>query len=230
MSLLKNPTKELRNNILLILIIFLVSIGNSWIYHIFETSFFLGGILIIETTLLYLSFLLGKNKSIKILIFTILTMLCIYFLLNNYDKRLFAISKDEFLNMKHRRDYIFSELGGKYYNTAGKFYFNEYNLISNKIQGNLFSPLDWNLYFSTPDLRGEGKYNLLWGPIFIIGLVSLIVSNRKTIALYFFIALIVTTFINLNNKLGPLLLFPFINLCIGLGIINIVKRIKNIHL
>ena len=230
MIMSKNPESLTKREILLVLIIFIVSMTNFWIYSIYQTNFFLGEILIIETALLYLSILPHKNIALPILIYIILGVISLILLTNNFDKSLFLTSINDSIRIDHRRNYFYNDLGKIYANIGGIIYFNKLRLYFNNIQSNLFYPLDWSVYFSPTRLIDEGKYALLFGPFFIVGLIYLIGKNKKTIIIYFIISLLVNTFIKLDHKLEPLLLFPIVNICIGLGLIKFIEKLKTIFL
>lgn len=201
---------------------------NFWIYQIYEYNFFLGEILIIETALLFLSTLLSQDKTIPIFVFIILFSLGSVLLVNNFDKNVFSISTIESIRIRERQQFYASELGKVYKNRIGIFYFDKLRFIFGKIGNNFFSALDLSLYFSPRPFLDQEKYPLIFAPLFIIGFLSLVREVKIVPTAYSFIALSINSLINLDSKLGPLLMFPVITLCIAIGLIELLIIIKRI--
>ncbi|MCL4418088.1 MAG: hypothetical protein M1365_15620 [Actinobacteria bacterium] len=130
------------------------------------------------------------------------------------------------MQIEERQQYYAQELNKVYKNRIGIFYFDNLRLIFGKISNNFFSALDLNFYFSQSPLIDNGKYPLLFTPLFIIGFLSLLVTLHKVHIIYFFTALSINAFINLDSKLGPLVIFPLMGFCISIGLIRSLKIIK----
>lgn len=200
-----------------------ICLSNFWIYQIYKFNFFFGEVLVVETVLLFLSLYI-KNRAISILIFIIFVVLSFSLYRNRFDKNVFSSSTVESIQTEERRQFYSNEIGKIYRNRVGILYFDTLRLYSNKISNNFFSALDLSLYFSPNSLMENEKYPLILAPFFIIGFLALLVAKNQTISIvYFILALFQNSLINLDSKIGPLLMFPFITLCITLGLIQFVK-------
>lgn len=215
-----------RSSILTIFAVLVISLSNFWIYQIYEYNFLIGELLVIETSLLFLSTLSVKSKAIPILIFIIFSILSSILLINHFDKSVFAISTVESIQIRERQNFYAPELEKVYKNRVGIYYFDNLRLYFGKISNNFFTALDLNVYFAPASLIDYGKYPLLLAPLFIIGFLLLLATIRMTLMIYCILALITSSFINLDSKLGPLLMFPFISLCIADGLIKIIDELK----
>lgn len=168
----------------------------------------------------------SMGKTGTILTFTILSILSLFLLINNFDKNIFSVSTIESIQIASRRQYWISELGKLYGNRIGIFYFDNLRPAFAKVSNNFFFSLDLNLYFSHQLLTGYGKYPLLFAPFFIIGFLSFLVNIKTIPAIYVLFVLSVSTLTNPNSKLGPLLMLPFIGLCIAIGAIKLFETAK----
>lgn len=213
-----------RRIILAIFAVLIISLSNFWIYWVYGNNFLIGELLIIETILLFLSTLFKKNKIISVFTFIILSVLGLFFVTNHFDKNIFSISTMESVHIQDRQQFYAQELGKVYKNRVGIFYFNNLKLIFSKISNNFFSVLDLNLYFATGSLLEYQKYPLFFAPLLIIGFLSLLVNLSRTPLIYLLIVLFISSFTNLDAKLGPLAIFPFISCCITIGLIEILKK------
>lgn len=208
------------------LFVLMICLFNLWIYQIYRFNFFFGELLVIETFLLFLSLYI-KNRIIPILIWIIFLVFSFFLLINHFDKNAFSISTVESIRIEERKQFYANDMGKIYRNRIGILYFDTLRLYSNKISNNFFSALDLGLYFSPNSLIENEKYPLFLAPFFVIGFLVLLVTVNKTIPIvYFLLALFQNSFINLDSKLGPLLMFPFISLCIALGSIRFIKIVK----
>lgn len=209
--------------LLAILVVLGISLCNFWIYWIYEYNFFLGEILVIETILLFLSTISQRSKATTILIFIILSLLSSIILINFSDKNIFSTSIVESIHIRDRQQFYALELGKVYQNRIGIFYFDYLRLIFSKISSNFFSALDLGLYFSPGLLIELGKYPLFFAPFFVMGFLSFVINLKVIPTIYFAVALCISTFANLDSKLGPLIMFPVISLCIAIGLIQFLK-------
>lgn len=213
--------------VLTILFVLVISLSNFWIYWIYEYDFFLGELLIIEAVLLFLSTLSRKTKAIPIFIFVILFLSSSILLINHFDKDMFSTSNVESIHIEERRHFYANELGKIYKNRVGIFYFDNLRLIFSKISSNFFSALDLGLYFSPGLLIELGKYPLTLAPFFIMGFLSFVINLKVIPTIYFAVSLFISSFTNLDAKVGPLLIFPIISLCIALGLVQFLTIVKN---
>ncbi|KKS64148.1 hypothetical protein A3A14_01975 [Candidatus Daviesbacteria bacterium RIFCSPLOWO2_01_FULL_43_38] len=205
------------------LIILGVSLGNFWVYQLFANNILMGLLLTSESILLFLTALPERSKKIQVAVFIILTGLSLYLLAISFNKEIFYISDYEKIVQKNRGEYFGAELGKIYGNKAGIFYFDKFRPVVSKISGNFASNLDFEKYFLSKNPE-EGRYPVFLLPLFILGLVRLIIVYQKTSVIYFLLALIVSSLVSISGKMGPMLLFPFFNLCIALGALNIWRK------
>lgn len=214
--------------ILIILLILGVTLANFWIYWIFEYNFFIGELLIIETVLLVISVFPGKNKLVCILSFIILFLLSLFLLSNHFDKNIFSISTVESIRISKRQSFYAHELGKIYQNKIGLFYFDNLRIIFGKISDNFFTSLDLNLYFFPSLVSEYGKFSLILSPLFLLGVLFIIKNVKKIPLIYLLITLCVNALTRWDSKIGPLMMFPFLSLCIVAGFVKIIEKIRNL--
>ena len=212
----------------LALLIALVNLSNFWVYWIFESNFLLGLLLLTESLGLYLINLQSADKKVIILTSAILIILTCYLLLNHFDKNIFSTSITDTIQKEERHNYYAQEMGRVYKNRVGIFYFNSIEPILNKIGGKFFLYLDFSYYFAPREFASLEKYFPPLAILFVFGLFNILKAGNKMLIVYLTIVLIVTSLTKLDNKLGPILLFPFINLCLTVGLSKI--PILNRHL
>lgn len=222
----------MKGNRIFLAIILLLTAGLSsfWTYQINKQTLLFGFLLITETILLFLSSFYKNGKIIPILIFIILAIMSAFLLIDHFDKDIFSISTVESIQIRERRQYYANELGKVYKNRIGIYYFDNLGLYFSKINNNFSSAFDLNLYFSTGSSNKDGRYPLLFAPLFIIGFLSLLTSIKTIPAIYFLITLGINSFVSLDSRSGPLLMLPFVNLCIAIGFIKFLESMKGIVL
>lgn len=208
------------------LVILGIILSNFWIYWVFEHNFFIGELLVIETFLLYLANRTKVNLTLSVLVIIILIILGAVLLPNHFDKNIFSVSEVESISIKQREEYFAQELGHIYKNRVGIFYFGNLRMTFNKISDNFFSSLDLGFYFSPGSIIEQAKFPLFFSPIFIIGLLYLIREIKTIQVIYLITAILISTFTKPDSKIGPLLMFPFINLCIIFGLNRLMKIIS----
>lgn len=226
--LINNDLKSfIKYNYFPIILFFILTFSNFWIYWIYEFNFLIGEILIILTLLLYLSLNL-KNSKITLITFSLLVILSLFLIFSYFNKNLFSISQTDLIRTEQRKNFYANELGKIYRNRFGIFYFDKLRLNLSKIQEAFFTPMEWSLYFSPRRFKDYEKFSFFLSPFFIIGLLNFIINSTKKIIIYFFIALTVHTFTTLNSNVSPLLFFPLLIVCIDQGIIISLRRIKQL--
>lgn len=201
-----------------IVIILGVSLSNFWIYWFYKYHFLLGSLLIVENTLLFLSTFSPVTKIVPILTFAIFLILSTYLLVNHFNREVFSVSVEESMQITKRQNYYGYELGKVYQNRVGIFYFDYLRLLLGKYASQFFSPLEWNVYFPSPRLIDYGKYPFILSFFFIVGFVYLLGTIKKTPLIYFGLALVVESLVSLESTMEPLLMFPYIGLCIMVGL------------
>lgn len=216
-----------RNKLISISVLLIISFSNFWVYWIYEKNFFLGEIIIIETVLLFLLVINKITKVIMALILIILLMTSIYLLTNYFDKEISSPSTIESVKIIQRRQFYAPELGKIYTNRFGIYYFDNLRLIFNKLSSNFFSSMDLSIYFSPRTFIDREKYSLFLSSFFIIGFLSVLDKLKEILIIYLLPALLVSSLLKLDSTLHPLLMFPFVSLCITIGLIKFMKVLKD---
>lgn len=191
-------------------------------------NFFLNGVIIAQTLLLFLSTRSKSGKIIPILTLVILFILSLFILINHFDRNIFNISTIESIRIGERKEYFGQELGKLYKNRVGIFYFDNLRLYSSKISSNFFSILDLSSYFSPDFLFGKGKYPLIFAPLFILGAVTFLANIRLIHLIYLLTAAVVSGFTSSSAQFGLLLILPFVNLLILIGLLKLLVFARNI--
>lgn len=211
-----------------------VGLSNFWIWKIIQKNSVVAIILILLTFLL---FQLTMERRLKIWVFTIVFVLFLslsfIIIRSDFDKGIKLFTPEDQVKLNERHFYYSQELGAIFLNKKILNYYKNYSLSVYKLERNLFSNLDLNLYFfaSHPRERaGVGEFEkfppfLL--PFFMIGTLLLIYWGSVRTAVYLVAATFASTFIAQNYILGPILFFPLINVCIAIGIIYILDLIAN---
>lgn len=203
-----------------------ITLLNFWIWKIFKENLFLGILLIVLSVGLY--YLNDKKINFKlVLIFIILFIITSSItLFLGFDKDLFSNNPEEKILQRTRHGYLSSELGFLFQNKISLNYFvNIYPTISN-LQYNLAYALNPNLYFfanhprETSSVEESEKYFFILAPFFIIGLLEIIFMKKLLVIVYIIITICISLFMSPGFFLGPILLFPVINLLIYLGILK----------
>lgn len=207
----------------LIFLILFVSLSNFWIFRIFEYNFLIGEFILIETFLLLLITFYKTGRALIILIFLLLVIQGSALFINHFDRNIFSTSTIELMRINKRQQFYAQELGKIYQNRIGIYYFDNLRIYFSKISSNFFSNLDLSFYFSPSSIIDNGRYALFFAPLLLVGLIYLLTIINKVHILYFLIALIISAFINLDSKLGPILILPIINLCIVIGLVKFME-------
>lgn len=212
-----------RQFILLVVILF-----NFWIWNIIQKNLAVAIMLILLTFLL---FLLIMERKLKIWVLTIVFILffLLFFIIikSDFDKGIQHFTPEDQVRLNERHLYYAQELGAIFLNRKILNYYKNYSLQVYKLEGNLFSNLDLNLYFFASHPRERAgvsefeKFPPLLLPFFIIGTLLLIYWGSIRAAIYLVAATFVGSFITQNYILGPILFFPLISVCIAIGIIYI---------
>lgn len=210
----------------------LIILANFWIWRIFEKDFLLGIVLILLSLALFFLSEIQFNRKILILGLLLIAFIVSGILLNGFDKDLAVLNNDQQKSISDRHGYFSIELGKLFQNKYTlRFYKGIYPYIY-IYEGNLFNVLSPNLYFFTSHPRERekiGEFAMYPGILiipFFIGLLQLIRSSNKILVWYFLFAILTTGLIKQNYFFGPILFFPFINVLIADGLIEIYRKIK----
>jgi hypothetical protein len=229
----------LGNNSKRYLILIFFTAANFWIWQIFSNNLVLGFILLtLELGLFFLS--TQKNlekkykKALSISIFFVLVLSAFLLIKNNFDKTLSSLSPTEVDTFNRRHSYLAEGLGKVLGNRYLLRFYRFYGTTVSKYERNIFYSLDPNLYFYRSHPREKvgideyNKYSPFVLPFFVIGILFLIIFYRdyKFLIAYFIGALLATGFISPNYRLGPVLIFPFMNIILYFGFAAIVAKVK----
>ncbi|OGE43674.1 hypothetical protein A3B45_03225 [Candidatus Daviesbacteria bacterium RIFCSPLOWO2_01_FULL_39_12] len=213
------------------LLILAITFGNFWIWRIFKDNLVVGILLVI------LSFLLFKQLVDKFQIHRLLILIFIFLLISfltlrvGFDANIFITSPQDLSQLNRRHGFYADELGLLFTNRFSQKAYKYLSLPILKLEKNLFSNLDINLYFfaSHPRERGTGefeKYSWLLLFPFILGFFS-ILKYYKVVGTYLSSAALISMLLNPAYSLGPVLFFPFINVLIAFGLISFLNIFKN---
>lgn len=212
------------------LLFLVITFGNLWMWRIFKENLLLS-ILLVILSFLFLKQTVAKVKIHQLLIFILVFVIISFLTLRTgFDKNIFVTSPEDLAQLNKRHGYYADELGPLYTN---KFSQQAYKYLSTpirKIEKNLFSSLDINLYFfaSHPRERGTGefvKYSWVLLLFFILGFFS-VMKYYKTVGSYFIGAAFFSMLLGSTYPLGPVLFFPLINVLIVFGLISIINFLK----
>ncbi len=206
---------------------------NLWTWEIFKENIVLAiSLLSITITLFALEIL--KTTFFHKIIFLILVFsyLAVSILqISKLDKSILEKNPTE-VSIFHRQHAYFAEgLGFLYTNKFSlQFYTHLYYPLA-KYFRNVSYCIDPNLYFFHSHPREKSgidevaKYSPLVLPFFIIGLFIhfLSLERYKLLNIYLILSVLLTGFISPYFKLGPVLIFPYINIIILLGIMKTLE-------
>jgi hypothetical protein len=197
--------------ILIFVFFIIILLLNKWLLRSWNINFplvFLSiSLFFIFTMLIFLN-----NKLLLYLSGVIFLLLCFYQVKTTNLKYLYSYTPSQNDTQIKRVVYYPSEFTRLGYILE----FKKETLIFYKIQENFFNMLDPNQYF--PDYF---FYSLL--PFAFVGLMKFIDLKKKFIKLLFIISSGLITILGVNSQLGPIILFPFINLFAFLGCLHIFK-------
>ncbi|MBI2600790.1 hypothetical protein HYW42_02450 [Candidatus Daviesbacteria bacterium] len=209
-------------------VLFLVSLLNFWVWRIFQGNIFLGVILLFLTFILFRLYQDKKGKLLIALLISIV-LVSLFVLGEGWDKTIFAKSPAQVLLQDRRHGYLADNLGKAFTNKASQIFYARFSTPIYKMQENVFSTLDLNLYFFASHPRERAgiddfeKYSFVFLPVFLIGFVKLLSEKKKIVIYYFLLALVVSAFISSKYRFGPVFFFPLINLAITIGFLYLVN-------
>lgn len=223
-----------------LLLFFLVLVLNYWTWDLLKQDLFLAVILFIITGSLFLLTFFKVNFWQRITLVVLLLSFCLgslSLLKSNFDESLKGKNPTEINIALSRHGYFAEGLGGLFTNKFSLQYYSKLYYPITNYSRNISYSIDPNLYFLMSHPREKSgidefdKYAPFLLPFFIIGLLSYCLSldKYKILNIYLVTAILLTGFITPHYKLGPVLLFPFINLIIILGTLKILNFIKKRH-
>lgn len=215
-----------------VLIIVLIVLLSSWTRAIISNNFIIGFICIILSFFL-LSYLRGYKtlSSLKLdeIFITCFWLIIIgYLLFTSFDRNLFTISEDQYIKILQRQEIYSQEFNQLYRNKYGIYYFNQIKPRFLRYCNNISNMFDLENLFvlSYSDNKTQTRFPLIFTPFLLIGLFNILKLFDSKFIIPVLILLFITGFLNTNNSLGLIFIYPLICATIGLGISKILK-IKN---
>lgn len=239
---MNNITISFHNLLKLVLFIFITFI-NFWWLPIFRDNLWYGLLLVMLTFFLFTTsatnLFVVSSKSFAIprlliivfgLLFIILSVLLIK---DHFDNTIEIVSPTEKKIQLQRHGLYANGLEILFTNRFSQNFYINWSLPIAKYLRNISYSIDPNLYFFSSHPREKSgidefeKYSPFLLPLFVIGLLihTLSLSKYKFLTIYLLASIFVTGFLSPYFKLGPILLFPYINIVTALAIIAVLKRI-----
>lgn len=219
-------------------LLLVVTAANYWIWQILFNDFVIGIILLaIEFGLFVLITQRDLRKNWIVAVFTLvllLTMIGVFTLEDKFDRTLLTNSPTEISTLNERHGFLANGLGMIFTNRYSQRYYADFSVGVGKYLRNVSYSLDPNLYFFRSHPREKAgideynKYSPFVLPLFVIGMLFLIIYYWRYLFLiaYFLFAVLLTGFISPEYNLGPLLIFPFMNIVLYLGLIVSIQKVK----
>jgi len=177
--------QNIKLNLIIILSATLIS---SWTWSIFSQNIFIGICCIFLSFLLLLNF---NNKLILSKHFLQIATICLWLISSGYlfsssfDKNLFHISENQYINVLKRQEIYSREFGRFYKNRFGIYFFNKINPFIYRYSNNISKLFDLDyLFISNYDEdKNKTRLPLVLLPFMITGLFYLLKKFNKK---YFF--------------------------------------------
>lgn len=220
------------------IILIILTVSNYWFWQIINFNIILSfALLIIELILFRAVIQKSDRKNMRVLSFVVIFILLVsggILIKKNIDKNLFVNSPTEVSLYNQRHGYFSEGLGFIFNNKVTQHYYTDLDRGLGKYATNVSYVIDPNLYFFRSHPREKAgideydKYSPFVLPLFIIGTLILIANFKEylLLILYFVLSVLITGFITPGFKLGPVLMFPFVNIILYLGFVKTVQVIK----
>lgn len=219
------------------IVLALLTVANYWFWQILKENTALLTVLLLSQFFIFR--IIGK-KDVKKLILPILVLTALFFLQSdllikqNFDKSLTNKSPAEVYLLNQRHGYLSEGLGPIFNNKISQRYYADIDIGFGKYLRNVSYVLDPNLYFFRSHPREKSgideysKYSPFTLPLFVFGSLLIIVNPATFLLLlgYFALAVVVSGFINPGYVLGPVLMFPFINIVMYEGLKILIQKIR----
>lgn len=208
-----------------LLIHLLIIILNPWWLIIIQRNLLIGSVVFILSFLTFKFFWQTKSKKIFLTIFILTAILFLATIREAFDESLFRNSALDIQQYNRRHEFYANGLGKLYKNRITLTYFKDYNFPFSKLQRNFFGNLDINLYFFKSHPRERlgieefQKYSPILLPFFLIGIFYFIYTSLSKMLIYLVPVLLASSLFSFSYNLGPVLLFPVVNLMITAGIL-----------
>lgn len=213
----------------------LITVTNFWFWQILIDSPLIFCLLIIIEFGLFILCIQEKSEIKRTIFFLILFFVVVvgYIVLkNNFDNTLLTSSPLETRVRNERHGLLANGLGILFTNKYSQRYYVMFSLGKEKYLRNIFYSLDPNLYFFRSHPREKAgideydKYSPFILPIFIMGMLFLIINYRKYqfLITYLVISMLITGFVSQEYRNGPLLFFPLINIILYFGLVFFIQK------
>lgn len=215
-----------------LLIIGFVTLMSSWTWSILSQNIFIGICCIFLSFLLLLNFnheqLVLPQRFLKVGIICLWGILSIYLFTTSFDKDLFHISENQYINVLKRQEIYATEFNYFYRNRIGIYYFNIIDPFINRYFNNTSAVFDLeNLFISSYDAdQHKTRLPVIFLPFMAVGLFYLLRSFDKKYAYIIIIILVISGFVNSKNTLGLITFYPIIYASIGLALSKLLNKIR----
>lgn len=218
--------------ILNFVIIGCITLISFWTWSIFSQNLFIGICCILLSLLLLLNF--NNDKLVLPQRFLQIGIICLWLIISGYlftasfDKNLFHISENQYINVLKRQEIYSREFGHFYKNRFGIYYFNKIKPFIYRYSNNISELFDLdNLFISNYDEdKNKTRLPLLLLPFMISGLFYLLKTFNKKYCSVMIIILVISGLLDSKNILGPIIVYPIIYASIGLGFSKLLNLIR----
>lgn len=211
------------------IVLLIVTFSNFWLWKILQQNVLLTCLLLLLTLLLFASTQNSYTKftrSIAPILLIIFSFTSFILISKNFDPALKTQNPTEVKLYNKRHEYFAAGFGPFFANKLSlRFYKNIYPATSTYLKSLSYS-IDPNLYFfishprEKPGIDEFEKYSPLLLPFFVIGFFIHFLNffRYKVISTYLISSIAITGFIDPHFILGPVLLFPYLNILIFFGL------------
>lgn len=213
------------------LIQILVILLSPWWWIIIQRDFWVGLLIFILSALLFIFFWQNRPRKLFLILLILTTVIFFISIKEAFDESIFRNSALDIQRYNRRHEFLANGFGKIYKNRFSLTYFKNFSLPLSKLQQNIFSNLDPNLYFFSSHPRERlgvdefKKYSPMFLPFFLIGVFYSIYILFPKLLIYTVFVLMLGSIISPKYNLGPILFFPLINFMITVGIILSIKKI-----
>lgn len=205
-----------------ILIIISIILLSPWSLSIFYQNWFIGICCILLSFLLLLKFKnnIKLSQRLKTCIICLWAILFVYLFISSFDKNLFYISENQYINVLKRQEIYSKEFNRYYKNKFGIYFFNKIEPFIYRYSNNISNIFDLEkLFISSYDKdKNKTRFPIFFLPPVIFGLFYLLKSFNKKCTYLTVIILMVFGLMDTRNTLGPITIYPVICASIGLGL------------
>ena len=207
---------------------------NFWLWKILLENIFLAILLCVLSFLLFFGNSFKDKKKFYLIILPVALLIFTIVFNVSVDRQLFKPSDIEIAQRNFRDTYYGRELNRLYLNKVSLFYFKNLSYPLQKLQKNIFTNLDINLYFfaSHPLERGGvdefQKFPAIFLIPFLIGIFNSLFNFKKNIVMniYFICAIVGASLTRETYDLGPVFMFPVVAVfsAVGLELLSKLRR------